>query len=75
MFNTILIIISVLLTVSVLLQQRGAGASGGIFGGGSGGSFENSFQAKRGFDKILFISTIILAALFIGIAFARLLMF
>ena len=74
MFNTILIIISVLLATSILLQQRGAGASGGIFGGGSGG-FENSFQAKRGFDKILFISTIILAILFIGVAFARLLMF
>ncbi len=72
MFNTILIIISVLLTISILLQQRGSGASGGIFGGGGGG-FENSFQAKRGFDKILFISTIILASLFIGIAFIRLL--
>jgi len=73
MFNIILIVISILLATSVLLQQRGAGAGGGIFGGGGGGGFENSFQAKRGFDKILFISTIILSILFIGVAFARLL--
>ena len=75
MFNTILIIVSVLLTISILLQQKGAGASGGIFGGGGGGGFDNSFQAKRGFDKVLFYSTIVLAILFIGIAFLRLVIF
>lgn len=68
--NIVLIIISVLLTTSVLLQQRGAGA-GNAFGGGDSGS---AYQVKRGFEKILFNATIVLTVLFIGVAFARLLM-
>ena len=53
------IIISVLLMAAILLQQRGAGSSA-IMGGGSA-----SYYTKRGFEKILFISTIVLAALFV----------
>ncbi|MBI3671202.1 preprotein translocase subunit SecG [Candidatus Azambacteria bacterium] len=69
MFNIALITISVLLVVSVLLQQKNAGA--GSMMGGSGGS-ENIYQTRRGADKFLFIATIILAVLFLGVAFARL---
>jgi len=63
------IVIAVLLVATILLQQRGAGGSA-IFGGGSGGT---SYYTKRGFEKILFIATIILAGLFIITAFVNLL--
>ncbi len=68
--NIILIIISVALTVVILLQQKNAGG-GAVFGGGQGGS-ESIYQTRRGFDKFLFIATIVLSALFIGVAFVRL---
>ncbi|MDF1497970.1 MAG: preprotein translocase subunit SecG [Patescibacteria group bacterium] len=61
--GTIQIVISVLLILSILLQNRGAGLSE-TFGGGG-----NVYQTKRGFDKFLFISTVILAILFLGTAF------
>lgn len=63
------IIISIGLIITILLQQRGAGTSG-LFGGGGGGG---SYHTKRGFEKILFISSIILATLFIITAFVNLL--
>ncbi|MBL7053122.1 MAG: preprotein translocase subunit SecG [Candidatus Portnoybacteria bacterium] len=62
------IIISIGLIVTILLQQRGAGTSG-LFGGGGGGG---SYHTKRGLEKILFISSIILATLFIITAFLSL---
>lgn len=54
------IVISVLLITVILLQQRGAGSSA-IMGGGGGASY----YTKRGFEKVLFIATIVLAFLFI----------
>ena len=66
--NIILIAISVLLTTSILLQQRGAGGSG-VFGGS-----DASYYARRGAEKILLIASITLSALFIGGAFLRLLL-
>lgn len=53
------IVISVLLIAAILLQQRGSGSSA-LMGGSSA-----SYYSKRGFDKILFVSTIILAILFL----------
>jgi len=61
--NIIQIIVSVLLICCILLQQRGGGGAA-IFGGGSG----ESYYTRRGFEKILFISTIILAGLFLTLA-------
>lgn len=61
------IIISVLLMIAILLQQRGSGI-GGAFGGGGA-----SYYTKRGMEKILFISTIILGILFVGSTIAMLL--
>lgn len=61
------IIISILLMAVILLQQKGAGLSG-IFGGGG-----ESYHTKRGFEKILFTSTIILATLFLLSSLATLL--
>lgn len=52
------ILLSVLLAVVVILQQRGSEA-GIAFGGGG-----ESFRSKRGLEKFLFYSTIILSVLF-----------
>jgi len=65
-FSIIQIIISVLLVVSILLQQRGA-ELGSLFGGSGG---DNVYRSKRGIEKFLFRATIVLAALFLGTAFA-----
>lgn len=62
------IIISIGLIITILLQQRGAGTSG-LFGGGGG---SGSYHTKRGLEKVLFISSIVLATLFIITAFLSL---
>ncbi len=56
------IIVAILLMLSILLQNKGSAVSG-IFGGGG-----NIYMAKRGFDKILLISTIVLSAIFLGLS-------
>lgn len=61
-----LIIISVLLTTSILLQQRGSGL--GVAFGGDG----NVFRTKRGLEKGLFYVTIALSCLFFGLAILNL---
>lgn len=61
------IVISFLLTAAILLQQRGAGLSESF--GGAGGSY----HTKRGLEKILFTSTIVLAILFVSSTFIVLL--
>ncbi|MFA4936772.1 MAG: preprotein translocase subunit SecG [Patescibacteria group bacterium] len=60
------IIVSILLIISILLQNRGAGL-GGIFGGEG-----NIYRTKRGAEKVIFISTIVLSVIFFGLALARL---
>lgn len=57
-FTIFQIIISVLLVVTVVLQSRGSDA-GLAFGGGG-----ETFRSKRGLEKVLFYTTIILAVLF-----------
>ena len=54
-----LIITSISLIVSVILQNKGVGL-GGLTGGDSGGIF----TARRGIEKTLFWITIILSGLF-----------
>lgn len=54
------IVLSVLLTAAILLQQRGSGL-GSAFGGSS-----DVFRTKRGVEKILHYATIALAILFFG---------
>jgi preprotein translocase subunit SecG len=58
--NITQIILSVLLITAILLQQRGS-SLGMAFGGDS-----TVFRTKRGIEKKLFITTIILSVLFIG---------
>lgn len=52
-----------LLTVCILLQQRGT-ALGSAFGG-SGGGF---YSKRRGAEKKIFIATIVLSVLFIVVS-------
>lgn len=55
-------IIAVLLTVSILLQNRGSGL-GSAFGSDFGG-----YYTKRGFERFLVYATIVLAAVFFGLS-------
>ncbi|MBP6884038.1 MAG: preprotein translocase subunit SecG [Candidatus Pacebacteria bacterium] len=54
------IILSVVLVLSIMLQQSSAGI-GGALGGGDGGSFHHT---RRGFEKFLFYLSIICGVLF-----------
>lgn len=54
------IALSVLLVAAILLQRTGA-SLGGAFGADN---FSTGFHTRRGFEKILFNSTIVLAILF-----------
>jgi len=54
------IVLAVLLIVAVLLQRTGAGL-GGAFGADN---FSTGFHTRRGFEKTLFQSTIVLGVLF-----------
>jgi preprotein translocase subunit SecG len=58
-FDIALIIISIALIVSVILQNKGVGL-GGFAGGDTGGVF----TARRGIERTLFYITIGLAVLF-----------
>ncbi len=58
-----LIITSIALIISVILQSKGAGL-GGLTGGDTGGVF----TARRGIEKVLFWVTIGLSALFFVLA-------
>jgi len=63
--NIGLIITSIALVASVILQSKGAGL-GGLTGGDTGGVF----SARRGIEKTLFRITIGLSFLFFGVAIA-----
>jgi len=65
--SIIQIILSVILVVVVLMQQKGVGL-GAAFGGSS-----NIYTTKRGLDKVLFIMTIVVVVLFFAVAIANLL--
>lgn len=54
------IVISVLIIIAILLQRTGAGL-GGAFGADN---FSSGFHKRRGLEKVLFRSTIVLGILF-----------
>jgi preprotein translocase subunit SecG len=58
------IVLAVLVMAAVLLQQSEAGL-GGAFGGSDSVS---SWRTRRGFEKFLFIATLVLGVLFIASA-------
>jgi preprotein translocase subunit SecG len=64
------IVISVLLILAVLLQQTGAQNGGALGGSDTSGSV---FHTRRGLEKLLFISTIVLGVLFASTSFGSLL--
>lgn len=55
-------VVSVLLVVAILMQNKGEGL------GVIAGDFNGSYHTKRGFEKFLMRSTVVLSALFLGIA-------
>jgi preprotein translocase subunit SecG len=66
--NIALIIISVLLILSVILQSKGAGL-GGLTGADTG----SIFTARRGVERTLFWITIILSVIFFALVITLLL--
>ena len=66
--NIALIIISVLLILSVILQSKGAG-----LGGLSGADMGSVFTARRGIERTLFYVTIALSVVFFALVITLLL--
>ncbi|RPJ22239.1 MAG: preprotein translocase subunit SecG [Chloroflexi bacterium] len=66
--NIALIIISVLLILSVIIQSKGAGL-GGLTGADTG----SIFTARRGVERTLFWVTIILSVIFFALVITLLL--
>jgi protein translocase SecG subunit len=60
------IILSIILIAAVLLQQSSAGVGGALGGGDAGGLY----NTRRGFEKFLFILTIVIAIAFVLMSFA-----
>lgn len=67
-FGIITIVSAVLMTVSILLQSRGASLGAGF------GSTGELYTTRRGVDKNLFEATIVLAVVFVGSLLAGLLL-
>ncbi len=65
--SIIQVLISIFLVASILLQQKGSGL-GSALGGGDG---SNIYSTRRGAEKILFYSTIVLALGFLAISLVR----
>ena len=61
--NVAIIIVSIALIASVLLQSKGVGL-GGLAGGDSGGVYTQ----RRGIEKVMFYITIALSAVFLMLA-------
>ncbi len=65
------VILSVVLIGLILLQRSGS-ELGGAFGGGDAGG--GTLYTRRGFERILFFTTIACAVLFVVVNFAALLL-
>lgn len=63
------VVISILLIGAILMQQKGTGLSS-VFGGEG-----NVYRTRRGVEKLVFFSTIVLAALFFAAALANILLY
>lgn len=57
-FTLLQIVVATLLIVTIILQQRGS-TTGMTFGGNG-----ESYRTKKGLERLLFYSTIVLAAIF-----------
>jgi len=65
--SIIYIVVSILLTISILLQNQGSGLTS-VFGGEG-----NFYKTRRGTEKFIFISTIVLSIIFLGLGLTTLL--
>lgn len=63
--NILQLVISLLMIIAILLQNRGSGL-GSAFGGEG-----NVYLTKRGAEKTIFIATIVLVVLFLGLGAVR----
>lgn len=63
------VVLSALLVAAILLQQRGTGLSATF--GGEG----NVYRTKRGLEKVLFTSTIVIAFLFFVVAIVNVIIY
>jgi len=59
------IVLAGLLIITVLLQQRGSGL-GSTFGGEG-----NAYSTRRGAERVIFISTIVIGVLFFAVSILR----
>ena len=64
LMNIILIIVSIALIFVIVLQSKGTGLSGVLSG-------STNYHAKRGLEKSMFYTTIILSVIFIAISLAN----
>lgn len=64
------IVLAVILVAAILLQRTGSQV-GGAFGGSD--NFSSAYHTRRGFEKTLFIITIVIAILFAVMALINLL--
>ncbi len=62
------VLLGALLIIAILLQQRGSGLSSAF--GGEGGDY----STRRGIEKIILISTIVITILFLGVSVLRILL-
>lgn len=62
-------VIAVILVLAILLQQSGSGVGGAL-----GGSDSVIHHTKRGFEKFLFQTTIVLGVLFVALSIAHILL-
>ncbi|MFH1769468.1 MAG: preprotein translocase subunit SecG [Parcubacteria group bacterium] len=69
-FTIIQTSLAILLIVTILLQQKGAGMGGAIGGAGS----EAGFSTRRGTEKTVFTASIIIGILFFAFSVTRLLL-
>lgn len=60
------IILSIVLVAAILLQQSSSGVGGALGGGDAGGLY----STRRGFEKFLFILTIVVSIIFVASSFA-----
>lgn len=62
------IVLAVAIITLILLQERSSGMSG-LLGAGDAGGY---YQARRGMEKIVFYSTIVLSVAFVALAIYQL---
>ena len=71
MMSLFQVITAAALIVLILLQERSAGLSGLLAGGGDSG--RGFYQARRGLERIAFRATIVIAIVFAALSIAQLL--